>query len=261
MDFDSLLSAELSKPAPKKAVRRADIEAERRAAYEAEQKALEEKREATRAAKRKAEEEAESEKREREEKRARLGEASRKRREEEEREEERKRRARLGLPELKEEVVEEPLGEDEEDVAEEELVEKLRMLGEPVVLFGEGHAERVRRYRRLGTVITNGPVPTTLELLEEKDMKVGGKVPEDKEGRRYLYRQLASYFTLVLSEYEKAMEGEKRDTMTSRSAYNAMVQTRENMKPVGPTPSPRLPALRTPRLTHPSSSANSSATT
>lgn len=259
MDFDSLMSAELSKPAPKKSVRRADIEAERRAAYEAEQKAVEEKREATRAAKRKAEEEAEGEKREREEKRARLGEVSRKRREEEEKEEERKRRKRLGLPELKEEEVEEePLGEDEEDVSEGELVEKLRMLGEPVVLFGEGHAERVRRYKRLGTVVTNGPVPTTLELLEEKDMKVGGKVPEDKEGRRYLFRQLASYFTLVLSEYEKAMEGEKKDTMTSRSAYNAMVQTRDNMKPVcppHPTPFPfpfpsHLPSLHFPHQDH-----------
>ena len=132
-------------------------------------------------------------------------------------------------------------------------------------------------------MVTNGPVPTTLELLEEKDMKVSGKVPEDKEGRRYLYKQLASYFTLVLSEYEKAMEGEKRDTMTSRSAYNAMVQTRENMKPVGPLslfpfpfplspfPFPFLFSLspltyplllssRKTKLTHPSSSANSSAT-
>ncbi|MBE3048457.1 hypothetical protein IMZ48_39330 [Candidatus Bathyarchaeota archaeon] len=81
-------------------------------------------------------------------------------------------------------------------------------------------------------VVTQGPVPTTLKLLEEKDMKLDGKVPKDAEGRRYLFRQLASYFTLVLEEYEKAMEGEARETMTSKTAYNAMVQTRENMKPV-----------------------------
>lgn len=234
MDFDSVLSAELSKPKPSKVARRADIEAERRAAYEAEQKALEEKRAARAAAKRKAEEEAEEEKKAREEKRRRLAEESRRRREEEEREEERRRRKRLGLPELKEEEAagEEPLGENEEDIPEEELVQKLRTLGEPAVLFGEGHAERVRRYRRLGMVVTKGPVPTTLELVDEKDMKVDGTVPEDKEGRKYLYRQLASYFTLVLTEYEKAMEKEAKDTMASRTAYNAMVQTRENMKPV-----------------------------
>ena len=242
MDFDSLLSAELSKPKPKKFARRADIEAERRAAYEAEQKALEEKRAAKTAAKRKAEEEAEEEKKVREAKRARLAEESRRRREEEEKEEERKRRKRLGLPELKEEVVpEEPLGENEEDVPEEELVEKLRAMGEPVVLFAEGHAERVRRFRRLGVVVTQGPVPTTLQLVEEKDMKVDGNVPDDTEGRKYLFRQLASYFTLVLTEYEKAMESERSDTMASRTAYNAMVQTRENMKPVRFPSPPAIP--------------------
>lgn len=233
MDFDSLMSAELSKPKPKKFARRADIEAERRAAYEAEQKALEEKRTAKAAAKRKADEEAEEEKKARELKRQKLAEDSRRRREEEEKEEERKRRKRLGLPELKEEAVEEePLGEGEEDIPEEELVQKLRTMGEPVALFAEGHAERVRRFKRLGVVLTKGPVPTTLELVEEKDMKVDGTVPEDKEGRTYLYRQLASYFTLVLTEYEKAMEQEAKETMASRTAYNAMVQTRENMKPV-----------------------------
>lgn len=246
MDFDSLLSAELSKPKPKKFARRADIEAERRAAYEAEQKAIEEKRAAKAAAKRKADDDAEEEKKMREEKRLRLGEESRRRREEEEKEEERKRRKRLGLPELKEEVaVEEPLGENEEDVPEEELIEKLRAMGEPTVLFGEGHAERVRRYRRLGIVVTQGPIPTTLQLVEEKDMKLDGTVPEDTEGRRYLYRQLASYFTLVLREYERAMEGEAKETMASRTAYNAMVQTRENMKPVRSFPVSMLPSLTT----------------
>ncbi|SPO04510.1 related to potassium channel regulatory factor [Cephalotrichum gorgonifer] len=234
MDFDSLLSAELSKPRPsKKFARRGDIEAERRAAYEAEQAALEEKRAAKVAAKRKAEQEAEEEARAREEKRARLGEESRRRREEEEKEAERKRRKRLGLPELKEaEETEEALGEGEEDVPEEELRGKLRLLGEPAALFGEGHAERVRRLRRLGVVVTDGPVPTTLEPVGEKEMKVDGTVPEDKAGRRFLFRQLASYFTLVLTEYEIAMEREKRDTNTSRTAYNAMVQTRESLKPL-----------------------------
>ena len=238
MDFDSLLSNEISKSKPDKArkfVRRADIEAERRAAYEAEQRALEEKRQARAAAKRKAEEDELAEKQAREEKRRRLAEESRKRREEEEKEEERKRRKRLGLPELvekPEKEEEDEIGEDEEDIAEGELVEKLRAIGAPAVLFGESHVERLRRYRRLTTVVTDGPIPTTLRLVEEKDMKLDGTVPKDKEGRKYLFRQLASYFTLVFSEYQAAMERERRDTLTSKTAYKAMVETRENLKPV-----------------------------
>ncbi|KAH7308181.1 pre-mRNA splicing factor [Stachybotrys elegans] len=63
-------------------------------------------------------------------------------------------------------------------------------------------------------------------------MKVEEGLPKDKEGRKWLFRQLASYFTLVVTEYEKAMEAEKRDTTAGKMAYNAMVQTRENMKPL-----------------------------
>ncbi|PHH85302.1 hypothetical protein CDD83_626 [Cordyceps sp. RAO-2017] len=99
-------------------------------------------------------------------------------------------------------------------------------------MFGESHAARLRRHRRLKTVVTQGPIPTTLELVAEADMKVDGSVPADRPGRQWLFRQLASYFTMVLTEYERAMEGEKRDTTASKTAYSAMVQTRENMKPL-----------------------------
>jgi len=218
----------------KKYLKRSEIEAQRKEAYLAEQKALQAEREAKAAAKRKREEDAAAENAAREEKRRKLAEDMRKRREEQEAEEERARRKRLGLPELvkaKSEDVEEGVHASE-DVPEEELIEKLRALGEPVVLFGESHAARVRRYRRLTTVITKGPIPTTLQLVDEKDMKVDTELPKDKEGRKWLFRQLASYFTMVLTEYERAMEAEKRDTSASKTAYNAMVQTRENMKPV-----------------------------
>jgi pre-mRNA-splicing factor 18 len=237
MDFSDLLAKEINKgrqaQGGKKFQRRAEIEAERKAAYEAEQTALEEKRLAKAAAKRKAEEDAAEESRQREEKRQKLAEDSRRRREEEEAEEERKRRKRLGLPELpskNDEPDEEPL-EEGEDIPEEELNVKLREIGQPVKLFGEGHARRVRRYRKLTTVVTDGPIPTTLSLVEEKDMKVEGTVPKDKAGREWLFRQLGSYFTLVLTEYENAMENEKRDTTTSRNAYKNMVECRENLKP------------------------------
>lgn len=251
MDFASLMKKEMSKSkktdngdgsggATKKYMKRSDIEAERQAAYKAEQKAIEEARAAKFAEKRKREEEAAAEDAAREEKRRRLAEESRRRREEKEWEEEQARRRRLGLPESKKKrqgqddggEQEAELGAGEEDVPEDELRSKLRDLGEPVMLFGESHRGRVRRYRRLTTVMTKGPIPTTLQLVEEKDMKVDGKVPEGAEERKWLFRQLASYFIMVMTEYEKAMEAETRDTTASRNAYSAMVQTRENIKPV-----------------------------
>ncbi|KAM0545184.1 hypothetical protein ACHAPJ_011451 [Fusarium lateritium] len=240
MDFAALMNKELSKSKKgsgsddKKYLKRSEVEAQRKEAYLAEQKALEAEREAKAAVKRKREEDAAAENAVREEKRRKLAEDMRRRREEQEAEEERARRKRLGLPELikaKSEDAEDGVHASE-DIPEEELVEKSRALGEPAVLFGESHAARVRRYRRLTTVVSKGPIPTTLELVDEKDMKVDSELPKDKEGRKWLFRQLASYFTMVLTEYERAMEAERRDTSASKTAYNAMVQTRENMKPL-----------------------------
>ena len=86
--------------------------------------------------------------------------------------------------------------------------------------------------RRLTRVVTQGPIPTTLRLVEEKDMKVPDAVPEDKAGRRYLYRQLASYFTMVLREWEAALQREALDTFAGKAAYNTMVQSKETMRPL-----------------------------
>ncbi|KAF7557357.1 hypothetical protein G7046_g6052 [Stylonectria norvegica] len=238
MDFASLMSKELSKTKKnatedKKYLKRSEIEAQRREAYLAEQKAIETVRLAKAAAKRKREDDIAAEIVVREEKRRKLAEESRKQREERELEEESVRRKRLGLPELVKAAGEDadvPAGV--EDIPEEELIEKLRTLGEPVALFAESHGAKLRRYRKLTTVMTKGPIPTTLVLVDEKDMKVDATVPKDKEGRKWLFRQLASYFTMVLTAYEQAMEAEKRETSASKTAYNAMVQTRENMKPL-----------------------------
>ncbi|KAI9897614.1 hypothetical protein N3K66_007470 [Trichothecium roseum] len=253
MDFAALMNKELSKSKSKKPattttedaaaasasaaankpkfLKRSEIEAQRQAAYHAEQRALEAERESKAAAKRKHEEDLAAEKAAREEKRRKLAEESKKQREDRQWEEEQARRRRLGLKEKKREEEKEET-DAADDIPEEELRQKLRDIGEPVALFGEGHGARVRRYRKLTTVMTDGPIPTTLELVEEKDMRVDGKVPKDKEERKWLYRQLASYFTMVLAAYEQAMEAEKRDTTASKQAYATMVQTRENMKPL-----------------------------
>jgi len=236
MDFASLMSKEISKaksdPAAdessKKYMKRSDIEAERTAKYLAEQRALEAEKEAKLAHKRKREDDEAEANRLREEKRRKLAEESRRRREEQEAEEERARRKRLGLPELVKEMSEEI---EVDDIPDEELFQKLRSMGHPAKLFGESHKQRLRRFRKLGIVMTTGPIPTALELVDEKDMKVDA-MPKDEEGRKYLFRQLASYFTMILREWEQALEQEKRDTFASKAAYNAMVQSKENMTPV-----------------------------
>lgn len=243
MDFAALMGKELAKSKKtanddsdnkKKFLKRSEVEAERKKTYLAEQAALEKEREAKAATKRKLEEDTAVEKEARDEKRRRLAEESRKRREDQEWEEEQAKRRRLGLPE-QERPSADGDGEDgvaaADDIPEAELFVKLRELGHPAVLFGEGHAARLRRHKKVSTVLTNGPIPTTLKLVDEKDMKVD-TVPKDKEGREWLYRQLASYFDMVLTTYKRAMEQERRDTSASKTAYNAMVQTIENMRPV-----------------------------
>ncbi|KAK0621330.1 hypothetical protein B0T17DRAFT_533702 [Bombardia bombarda] len=232
-----------------KFISRREAEEARKAAYLAEQKALEEERAARAAAKRKREEDAAEESKAREEKRQRLAGESRARREAKQAEEERLRRKRLGLPELP------PPGADdgssaanahdsadddtdgEEDVPEPELSSKLRALGEPATLFGETHALKLRRFRRVsgGVTVPTGPIMTTLAPVEEKKMKMPSAVPpiSDRKARRYLYRQLASYFNMVLREWEIALAKENNtDTFAGQAAANAMISSKETMKPL-----------------------------
>ncbi|ELR05973.1 mRNA splicing protein prp18 [Pseudogymnoascus destructans] len=240
MDFASLMSKEISKakapasatPDGKKYKKRADEEAERQAAYAAHQDQLEKERLAHETQKRKREEEEAEAKEEREEKRRRLAEESKARREKEEKEEEARRRKRVGLPELVEKEKEEAV--DDDDIVEEEVLKLLEEIGEPTSLPGENHRQKVRRYRRVTTVMTTGPIPTSLKLVDEKDMKVHKMPPpEDVEATKWLYRQLASYFTMVLKEWEDALLREdKRDTFASKAAYNAMAQSKKNMTPL-----------------------------
>lgn len=237
MDFAALMNKEIGKAKAskeaeaeqsKKFLKRAEVEAERREKYLAEQRALEAEKERKLQQKRKREEDEAEANRNREEKRRKLAEESRRRREEQEAEEDKARRKRLGLPELVKETSEEV---EVDDVKDEELIDKLRAMGQPARVFGETHKGRLRRFRKLGIVMTTGPIPTSLQLVEEKDMKVD-VVPKGEEERKFLFRQLASYFTMVLEQWETALEVEKRDTFASKAAYNAMVQSKENMTPV-----------------------------
>ncbi|RAH73247.1 mRNA splicing protein PRP18 [Aspergillus aculeatinus CBS 121060] len=275
MDFAALMSKEISKAKasanpqtpspsptptpttssePKKYTRRADLEAARLAAYNEEQARLAAERAARHAQKRKAEDEEAARRREREDKKRRLAEESRRRREEEDALRERERRRRLGLPEST--PSEGEVGQDgqagpgEEALSAEEVKQRLRELGEPVTLFGEGEKARARRYWRVvrkddlrpdGEAVqqrqkwTDGPIPTMLELVPEVEMKIPATVPKDDAGKKFLFRQLASYFTMVLKEWEAALANRDvsvKQSLQGRQAFNAMVQSRENMKPL-----------------------------
>ncbi|GAM90754.1 hypothetical protein ANO11243_087990 [Dothideomycetidae sp. 11243] len=251
MDFASLLSAQLGKSkqpptasGPKKYLKRSELEAQRLEEYEAEQKRAEDEARSRQEKKRRLEEDEAEKAKAREDKRRKLAEESKKIREEEEREEERLRRKRLGLPELPEikqigSAEGTPVPEDE-DVLDEELCMKLRALEQPAKLFGESHVGRLKRYKRivdksLAPVMSNGPIPTILELVPEAEMKVPDSIPTDLEACKYLHRQLASYFTMVLSEWQVALAGRDQAVKTSTSgkaAYSAMLQARDNMVPL-----------------------------
>ena len=258
MDFASLMATEITKSRPnphpnsstnssdstKQYLKRADLEAQRQQAYLDEQNAIQREREAKLQKKRKLEEEDAARNLERDEKRRRLAEESRIRREEEEDRRERARRKRLGLPDLltkdSESVDGTSVPESQEDIVEEELVAKLRALHEPTILFGETHQQRLGRYRRLTATSllptqTNTPIPTTLTLVPEAEMKVPPSAPTDPAAREFLFRQLASYFTMVLTEWSLALNQRREDVKTSfqgKQAMNAMLQSRENMRPL-----------------------------
>ncbi|KAI2480101.1 potassium channel regulatory factor [Pyrenophora tritici-repentis] len=220
MDFAKLMSAHIKKgketAAPpesqdKKYLKRREIEAQRQAAYVAEQEAAEKARKERLEKKRKAEEDEAEREAERREKRKKDGDED-------------------GTP----------IPEDE-DVPDEELVERLRALQEPARLFGETHKQRLKRYKKrvgadsLAAIMTDGPIPTTLQLVPEKDMKVKLGIPKDKEGCEFLFRQLVSYFTMVLKEWDVTLARRDQDVKESyqgKQAYAAMVQARENMRPL-----------------------------
>lgn len=260
MDFASLMSAQIAKakPTPKsstpeeakpsKYLKRADLEAQRQADYAAEQKAIEAARIAKLEKKRKVEEDEAEKNRAREEKRKRLAEDSKRLREEEEEREERARRKRLGLPDLPPKTAALDGGEStpapENDMSDDQLTEKLRELNEPARLFGETHNSRLRRYRKLAgldatgkpkAIMYSGPIPTTLQPVPEADMKVPDTVPTDVEARSFLFRQLASYFTLVLTEWQVSLslrDEAVKSSSSGKAAYNAMVQARDSMVPL-----------------------------
>jgi pre-mRNA-splicing factor 18 len=245
------MKAQLSGPAKtsnesgsKKYLKRSDVEAQRQAQYLREQEELETARLDRLDKKRKRDEEEAERNRAREEKRHRLAEQSKRLREEEAEAEERARRKRLGLPELEKPdpaSADNPSKDDtQEDISDSELQSKLRALSEPRILFGETHKQRLRRYRKLtaqalAPKLSTGPIPTTLELLPEAEMKVPSTVPTDPAGHALLLRQLASYFDMLLREWDTALSQrspEVKHSTTGKQALASYLAARDNLRPL-----------------------------
>jgi pre-mRNA-splicing factor 18 len=252
MDFASLMSAQISKAKPSTAsdnkakyLKRSQVEAAREATYVAEQAKVEAERKERAEKKRKFDEEEEEKDRVREEKKRRLAEESRARREEDEARQERLRRKRLGLPELPTQNPNDKVGEkekaDEFDIPHAELIDKLRALNEPAILFAESHKSRLRRYHKLTSraltpTLSNGPIPTTLEPVPEADMLIPTTIPAAHTPERsFLFRQLSSYFTLLLREWTHALSQRDLPTQEShpgRQASTNLHQTISNLTPL-----------------------------
>ncbi|KAK4575046.1 hypothetical protein LTR86_000898 [Recurvomyces mirabilis] len=247
MDFASLMKSQMSAAPPsntsKKYLKRSEVEAQRQADYEQEREELERARIERLEKKRKRDDDEADRNAAREAKKKRLAEESSKRAQEEAHAEENVRRKRIGLPELElkpDDREGTPLKEGEEDIADDELRCKLRDLEEPRVIFGETHVQRLRRYRKLiakalAPTMSKGPIPTTLQLVEEKDMKVPGNVPADAEARLLLHRQIASYFDMVLSEWQIALarrDQAVKESFTGKQAHNSFLQARDNLTPL-----------------------------
>ncbi|KAK5132371.1 hypothetical protein LTR08_009142 [Meristemomyces frigidus] len=244
MDFASLMQSQIAaKPAPdssKKYLKRSEVESQRETAYLREQQDLETARLDRLAKKRRRDDDEADRVAAREAKKKRLAEESRKVREEEESRVENARRKRIGLPVLENKAEAVALGDGEVDVPEAELLQLLRALEEPRWVFGETHVQRLRRYRRitakaLAPAMTTGPIPTTLALVAEKDMKVPEAVPAEPEAQTLLRRQLASYFDMVLSEWLLALarrDTATKDSFTGKKAYHNFEAARENLRPL-----------------------------
>ena len=247
MDFASLMKSQIAaaKPAEEdgpKYLKRSEVEAQREAEYRREQEKAEQARLERLALKRKREEEEGDRTRLREEKRKKLAEQARKIQDEEAWVEENARRKRLGLAELPKRQQDEDrpndLANEQGDLDEDELLVKLKELAEPRKLFGESHTDRLRRYRKLlakaaEPKFTNGPIPTNLELLPEVEMKVPAKAPSDEQGRTYLFRQIASYFDMVLTEWQHALARRPqavKESFTGKQALNNHLMAKDNLR-------------------------------
>lgn len=247
MDFKSLMSKQINKSkaqttssAASKYQRRGDAEKEREAKYVEEQTKLERERQEKLDKKRKYEEEELERSATREEKKRKLAEESKVRREAQEAEEDRLKRKRLGLSERPITTVD---GEEQPDIADDELRTKLKNLKVEEEVEGETHQDRLVRFYRMIKALAKkrkwypGPIPTILEPLPADELILPEKPPsaDDKEACIKLHRQIASYLNFVLTEWSAALASRSPDDAQSSAgiaATNNYKIALEDLKPL-----------------------------
>ena len=236
MDFASLMSKELARGSPvtskaasstttaKNApttnrdptestayLKKGEVEKQREEAYLKEQESSRIDREEKAKRKRQIEEDEATRRQERDEKRRRLAEESRKRREEEEAKKERARRKRLGLPEIPSSASKEEEGDGSITTTAANALQtdtSLSVDSDPVLAAQQKDL----------------PIPTTLLLLPESSLRVPSKPPpkDDPSSLPYLYRQLTSYFTLLLRAWRDALASRPASVSSSSSGKQAL---------------------------------------
>ena len=83
--------------------------------------------------------------------------------------------------------------------------------------------------------MSTGPIPTSLELLPEADMKVPSSIPAGAAEQKYVHRQIASYFDMLLREWQTALSQRPKDVQESfsgRQAYSNYTTALSNLTPL-----------------------------
>jgi len=232
MDFASILASEISKKrkeiptssssstpdAPKKYLKRGELEAQLKAEYLHQQHELTEQR-AKRAEELSHEQEAAARRREEaREKQRQLAEERRRREEKSGASASPEKNADGGEPEI----------------TDDQAMAKLRELGEPARLFGESATGRVKRCRRIvAALVAAREDDAPAALLEEEEMQLDPtNVKNDPD---LVYRQLDAWFKLVMREWKKALDERPmsvKESYQGKKAADAMKQADEYMKPL-----------------------------
>lgn len=118
------------------------------------------------------------------------------------------------------------------EMTEAEAITHLRALGEPARLFGESHAQRTRRVKRY-LAAADARTEAAAPPLTEPEMVLAMKDVGANDDK--VYRQLAAWFTLVLREWDRALEERAVDVKESfqgKAATRSMAQAKLYMGPL-----------------------------
>lgn len=118
------------------------------------------------------------------------------------------------------------------EMTEDEAITHLRALGEPARLFGESHAQRTRRVKRY-LAAADARTEAAAPPLTEPEMVLSMKDVGTNDDK--VYRQLAAWFTLVLREWDRALEeraSSVKESFQGKAATRSMAQAKLYMGPL-----------------------------